>query len=208
MSEAGFKLALMAQAIANLLRIGKVVAVGDDHEHACVSFAEGQRTALLPVFQAAASEVKDHTPIAVGEQVMVLSPGGDTTCGRILRGLHGGGNAAPSTSGTEDTRTYPDGTTIAYDWAARRLTIDVKGAADIKVMGALDIKCQGPTTVTSTGPLTMMGQTIAMSGAGGDACPATLVGNFAMRGTLTVDGDISATGTIMDGGGNSNHHTH
>lgn len=29
-----------------------------------------------------------------------------------------------------------------------------------------------------------------------------------LKGNLNVDGDIDATGTIMDGGGNSNHHSH
>ncbi|MBX9634285.1 MAG: phage baseplate assembly protein V [Magnetospirillum sp.] len=139
MSDPGFDLALLAQAIANLIRPGIVVAVGDDFERASVSFTPGQHTAMLKVFQAAASTVKQHTPIAIGEQVVVVSPNGDTNCGFILRGLHGGANAAPSTSGTMDLRTYPDGTSLSYDWANHRLVVDGLASGATLVLQAKNI---------------------------------------------------------------------
>ncbi|MBC7953131.1 MAG: phage baseplate assembly protein V [Rhodospirillaceae bacterium] len=139
MSDPGFELALLAQAIAGLVRYGTVVDVGADYERASVSFVPGQRTAMLKVFQPAASAVKQHTPIAVGEQVMVLSPNGDSNCGAILRGLHGGGNAAPSTSGTMDLRTYPDGTSLSYDWANHRLVFDGMASGATLVLQAKNI---------------------------------------------------------------------
>lgn len=36
----------------------------------------------------------------------------------------------------------------------------------------------------------------------------TFVGNFKVEGNIDANGDILATGSIMDGGGNSNHHSH
>lgn len=36
----------------------------------------------------------------------------------------------------------------------------------------------------------------------------TTQGNVSMTGKFNVDGNIGATGTIIDGGGNSNHHSH
>lgn len=139
MSERGLDLALLAQAVANLIRPGTVVAVGAGAERASVSFAPGQYTAMLQVLQPAAAAVKQHTPIAVGERVIVLSPAGDSTCGYVLRGLHGGANPAPSPSDTLDIRTYPDGATIAYDWTAHRLVVDALSAQGTLVLQARHI---------------------------------------------------------------------
>lgn len=139
MADPGFELALLAQLLANLIRVGTVVAVAAGHEHASVSFAPGQQTALLKVFQPSASAVKGHIPIALGEQVIVLSPGGDTTCGLILRGLHGGGHPAPSTSGTVALLTFPDGAAISYDWAAHRLHVNALDADGTLVLEAKNI---------------------------------------------------------------------
>jgi phage baseplate assembly protein V len=200
MADAGFDLARIGQWIANLIRFGTVVAVSGDHEHASVSFAPGQRTAMLPVFAATAGHVRHHRPIKVGEQVAVLSPNGELGGGAILRGLHSVDNPQPSTGGTEDVLTYPDGTRLSYDWQAHRLDLDVKGEVAITV--------NGPATVQVQGPLTVRARSIAMSGLDGSECPATLVGDFRMVGSLTVDGNVSATGSIMDAGGNTNHHSH
>lgn len=145
MPDPGFELALLAQLVANLLKVGHVVEVAGSREHARVTFGGTQSTAFLKVFQDSAGAVKDHVPIAVGEQVLVLSPGGDTTCGLILRGLHGGGNPAPSTSDSEWRRTFPDGARISYDWAAHRLHVNALDADGTLVLEAKNI-------VLRTGP--------------------------------------------------------
>ena len=49
------------------------------------------------------------------------------------------------------------------------------------------------------GKLTYQG---GMAGSGGGGSAATIQGN------VQVDGNVDASGTIMDGGGNSNHHSH
>lgn len=68
--------------------------------------------------------------------------------------------------------------------------------SDAKItIKAPDILLDTPT-VTITGVISMEGQ-----GANG-AATATIKGHVA------VDGNINATGTVMDGGGNSNHHSH
>lgn len=56
--------------------------------------------------------------------------------------------------------------------------------------------------------VTIQGDTIAMTSLSGGAAAATLTGNFGLIGNITVTGNLSATGTILDGSGNTNHHTH
>ena len=57
--------------------------------------------------------------------------------------------------------------------------------------------CTG--NVTIAGLLTYQG---GMSGSGGSGSAASIQGN------VQVDGNINATGNVMDGGSNSNHHSH
>lgn len=139
MSDASFALAQLAQAVAGLVRYGTVVEVGPDAERASVSFVPGQRTALLKVFQPAAGPGREHDPIFVGEQVMVLAPNGDSNCGAILRGLSGGDNPPASTSPTMHVRRYPDGATVAYDWARKILLVDALAADGTLVLQAKNI---------------------------------------------------------------------
>lgn len=139
MSDASYTLAQLMQAVAGLVRYGTVVEVGPGAECASVSFVPGQRTALLKVFQPAAGSGREHDPIFVGEQVMVLSPNGDSNCGAILRGLSGGANPPASTSPTMHVRTYPDGATVAYDWVRKLLVVDALAAGGTLVLQAKNI---------------------------------------------------------------------
>jgi hypothetical protein len=43
---------------------------------------------------------------------------------------------------------------------------------------------------------------------GGGGATAVLTGNFEIVGPIDVKGNISATGNIIDGGSNTNHHSH
>lgn len=60
-----------------------------------------------------------------------------------------------------------------------------------------DTTCTGNLLVK--GKLTYQG---GMAGSGGSGAAASITGN------VQVEGNINATGTIMDAGGNSNHHSH
>ncbi|MBC7952236.1 MAG: phage baseplate assembly protein V [Rhodospirillaceae bacterium] len=139
MSDPGFQLSQILQWMANLIRFGVVDAVGQDGEHASVSFAPGQSTAMLPVFATSAGHARHHNPIKAGEQVAVLSPNGELGGGAILRGLHSAANPQPSDSLTADVLTYPDGTTISYDWAAHRLVVDALAAEGTLVLQAKNL---------------------------------------------------------------------
>lgn len=72
------------------------------------------------------------------------------------------------------------------------------------IVQAPSITLDAPQT-TCTGKLTVDGLLTykgGMSGSGGSGAAASIQGN------VQVEGNISASGAIMDGGGNSNHHSH
>lgn len=79
----------------------------------------------------------------------------------------------------------------------------IKSGTHVTVQ-APSITLDAPQT-TCTGKLTVDGLLTykgGMSGSGGSGAAASIQGN------VQVEGNISASGAIMDGGGNSNHHSH
>lgn len=89
--------------------------------------------------------------------------------------------------------------TIGGQWQ-----INVTGAARITAgteatIQAPQVNLIGNMSVTGTG---------GGSGTETKSCDTTHTGSYVLNGNFTVNGNITATGTIMDGAGNSNHHSH
>lgn len=124
----------------------------------------------------------------LGEQVAVLLDA-DGVGGVYLGGIYS--TAEPPPVGDEDTDfvRFSDGTVSTYDRKAGVMRLDC--------VGALIVKCGRGITVESGGPVVVR------------APSATLeIKQITLNGNLQVNGGISATDTIIDIGGNSNHHTH
>lgn len=85
--------------------------------------------------------------------------------------------------------------TIAPDGA---VTLDARGSVTVVADGGVTL--DAPTT-TVTGHLEVQ-QGISASGGSGGGAAAEFAGN------ISVNGNVDATGTVMDAGGNTNHHSH
>lgn len=103
---------------------------------------------------------------------------------------------------------FKDGAILEYDRATHVLScsgmqkVIVDSKAEIVLRAGDKVTVDTPETeftrnVTVKGKLTYQG---GMAGSGGDG--AVLTGN------MRIDGNVDATGTVMDAGGNSNHHSH
>ncbi|MFD0726968.1 phage baseplate assembly protein V [Lysobacter brunescens] len=116
-------------------------------------------TDAVPWAAQRAGTTRRWSPPTVGEQVVLLCPGGDTHGAVALLGLYTTSNAAPSASADEDVTEYPDGTRIVYNHAAKKLTatladggeIDIT-ATKIKITGDVEVdgKIDCTKTVTAT----------------------------------------------------------
>lgn len=106
------------------------------------------------------------------------------------------------------------GTFELIDSLGNKIYLDsVKGVMDVETNLEVNVKTQkyyvkaseiifeSNTLDIKTGTTTLQSNSIGVSGGGGGA-QAELKGNF------NVDGNISASGTIIDAGGNTNHHSH
>ena len=84
-----------------VVRIGTVTEVDSGAARARVSLGGDAVSGWIPFTAMRAGTLNAWSPVSVGEQVVVASPGGDTTQGVIIGSLPSGSNAAPSSDGGE-----------------------------------------------------------------------------------------------------------
>ena len=130
----------------------------------------------------------------LGEQVAVLLDA-DGVGGVYLGGIYSTAEPPPVTDEDTDYVRFSDGTVSTYNRAAGVMTLDC--------VGALLVKCGRNITVEASEPLVVKAPTATL-----DIPQVILNGELLVKGGLKVNGDIEATGTVMDIGGNSNHHSH
>lgn len=89
---------------------------------------------------------------------------------------------------------------------------EIGGQWQINVIGTALITSDIEATVQAP-QINLVGN-MSITGTGGGSgteiksCDTTQTGSFVLNGDFTVNGNINSTGTIMDGAGNSNHHSH
>lgn len=124
----------------------------------------------------------------LNEQVAVLLDA-DGVGGVYLGGIYSSAEPPPVVDEDTDYVRFSDGTVSTYDRAAGLMTLDC--------VGALRLKCGRNITVEAGEPVVVKAPSAKL-----DIPQVTLNGN------LQVNGDINATGKVLDAGGNSNHHSH
>lgn len=222
----------ISRRLESLIRLGTVAQV-DESIARCRIQSGNLLTDWLPWLAVRAGQTKAWNPPTEGEQVILLSPSGETAAGVALVGLYSDANPAPSDSAALHIVVYPNGARITYDHEAGALTATgiksalIDAADSITAKAGQDIHAQAGASVTVqaqritldapqttvTGLLTVQGLLTYQAGmAGSGSAPgggsAIIHGPVSVQGPVTVDGDIHASGAVMDGAGNSNHHTH
>jgi phage baseplate assembly protein V len=206
--------------LQNLIAFGTVTEtkVAAGKMLARVKVDDDRVTDFFPMLSKNNSFTKKATPIRVGEQVVVLCPGGEGNIGVILGSIYNVNNKEPE--GFSDTReiiTYEDGTIIFYDSESKTLDINAVGLINIVCKEA---KVKADTTYiesTSThkGDVTIEGNLLVkqlIAGQNG----ITISGGTAVGGA-SFDCDISAknisvanitsSGDIRDRRGNLTNHS-
>lgn len=203
----------LERRLANMIRIGSIGSLSG--QTATVEIGDITTAALPWLTQRAGDDRSSWTPSS-GEQVVVFSINGDLAQGVILPALYSDAAPAPDDSPTVRRTTYKDGATIAYDTASSALTATLPGTADITTKGDVTVSTQGGLKASAVGDVDISsGATAKISAANiqlvasqGGAGAASMSGSFTLTGDLAVTGNVTATGTILDGSGNSNHHSH
>ncbi|MDR6915118.1 phage baseplate assembly protein V [Pseudomonas sp. 3296] len=130
----------------------------------------------------------------LGEQVAVLLDA-EGVDGIYLGGLYSTDEPPPVVDADKDYVRFSDGTVSTYDRAAGVMTLDC--------VGALVVKCGRNITVESGEAVVVKAPSVTL-----EIAQVTLNGDLQMEGNLSVGGNVDVKGTVMDVGGNSNHHDH
>jgi len=178
--------AALARLIENLVRLGTIAAVDHgsltDQRPARVRVQSGELlTGWLPWLTLRAGSSREWDPPTLGEQVLLLSPSGQTTQGIVLCGLFSQLLPANGDRANLHRRSYPDGAVIEYDSQAHRLSAVLPQG--------------GVTQLTSTGGITIVG-------------PITHQGDYTQTGNQKVTGQVTVSQDVVAAGISLVKHTH
>lgn len=117
--SANTKIAELLRLIRNIIRTGVVTAVKVGR--GCRVQTGDLETDWLPVVTLRAGTARSSWMPSVGEQVVILSVGGELTTAVVLPGIFSDEHSEPTTSLTANHVTYPDGAVIEYEPATGAL---------------------------------------------------------------------------------------
>lgn len=189
-------------------RFGEIIATDPTTARVRVRLPDmdNLETAWLPLLQGGSKGNRHFRMIDLGEQVAVLLDR-RAEDGVVLGSIYSDPDPAPVGSQDKEHVAFSDGTTVEYDRASKTLAVDAAGT--ITLTAASPITLTAPK-VTVDG---LLEYTQGLTGAGGATTAVItgtvrIVGKLEVDGDVEVDGDIDATGNIIDGGSNTNHHSH
>lgn len=147
----------VARLLQNLIRVGTVQQV-DYVEYVARVKTGGNTTDWVRWGAQRAGDAQTWWAPSVGEQVVILSPGGDLENAFIAFSLYGSDALPPDTSQTSNITRYPDGAKEGYDPASgqKRLTgiknllVDASGTMTLNlarlVINAPEVVINGEVT--------------------------------------------------------------
>ena len=160
--------------LQNLIRLGTVAEV--EGAKARVQLGPTLTTEWLKWITPRAGSTRTWSAPTVGEQVVVLSPGGDLTRGTILPAVFSQAFDAPELSQAVHATHYPDGAVVQYDHDAHALTATLPGGT--ATITADQVTSNAPSTIC-TGDLTVMQNLIVKQ-------------NTTVEGATTLNGGVNA----------------
>lgn len=190
---------------APTLRFGFVTALDEVGCRARVRFPDldGLESYWLHVLRAKTHKDKHYCLPDVGEHVACLLDGVGEE-GVVLGAVFG--DRDPAQGGGPDVLSivFGNGDVLRHDRADGSWFLQCAGTVTVEAGGAVMVKAPSVTLDTPetlcTGNLTIA-KALSIQGAGGGTS-TTISGN------VPVNGSIDASGSIIDAGGNTNHHSH
>lgn len=182
----------------------------------------GQRSGWLPYPNEIGHNFRAWCPLRVGTQVVAVCPSGNRANAVLVAVIPTDALPPPSTVETLDRIEFNDGSLVEYDSAAKRMHVvsvgdiaaEASGNISASAGGDIAASAGGNATIAAGALASISAPVIALKATKGGAGAATmegsfrLIGDFEMVGNVSIEGNLDATGTVMDGGGNSNHHSH
>jgi|SRR5690348_7498403 len=156
----------------NLLRFGVVESV--DHAAGTCTVRTGALvTQAMPWLVQRAGDARTWWAPSVGEQVLLLCPGGDTTRGVVQPAIYSTAAPRPDGSDTAQVTSYPDGAQVSYDPESHQLVASLPNG--------------GTASITAPGGVQIVGDT-------------SITGKLHVSSDVTVDTKVTAADDVFGGG--------
>ncbi|RAN42352.1 oxidoreductase [Herbaspirillum rubrisubalbicans] len=192
----------LVRTIPNLIRTGKIAEINADKVR--VRLSPSLLTTWLQWIALRAGDVIDWCPPSIGEQVIVFSPNGDLTQGKVLAGLFSAESPAPQTSLKIRSIHYPDGAVVLYDFGKHSLSA-ILPAGSSALVKADAVTADAPQT-TCTGDVTIKGNLLVEGFSALNNGARVLGGEGGAA--VVIEGDVTATGDIKAGDISLRNHPH
>ena len=207
--------------VKNMVKVGIVESFNQNNATARVVFEDANLKSYdLPIMVKQTKDNKDYWVPDIDEPVICIFLPTGIESGFILGAYYNQKDKPPVMDQNKRTVKFKDGTIIEYDRKQHKLTADVKGDINIKATGKIDVFAEGSITaitnstatvkatgvalVESSASITLKAPTIALVTGG-----LTLNTDGGGASTMTLNGDITISGTTITGGSiNLNTHYH
>lgn len=137
----------LSRLLHNLLRYGVVASVDHEARHCTVRSGE-LVTKPLRWLTYRAGDARTWWAPSIGEQVILLCPGGDTARGAVLPALYGDDTPVPVDGETTHITQYPDGALISYAPATHELRLTLPSGGKVILEAPAGVDITGDTHIT------------------------------------------------------------
>ncbi|MEQ9889505.1 phage baseplate assembly protein V [Pectobacterium zantedeschiae] len=176
----------LQRLLRNMIRVGVVTHVNIADALCRVQTGE-MTTGWLNWLTRRAGRSRDWWAPSIGEQVLILSIGGELDTAFVLPGIYSDNNPAPSASADALHISFPDGAIIEYEPATGALTVSGIKTADITAS----------ESITATAPLVTVNASTRIT----LDTPEVVCTNKLITGTLEVKQGGTMSGNIEHSGG-------
>lgn len=144
-----FEIAELQRQLNNLVRPGSITAV--DASKARVRVKTGElTTAWLPWLTQRAGTGKNWWPPEVGEQVLLISPGGNPAQGFVLTGLYSTDKPAPSSDPNIETIVFKNGDSVTHNSSSGATALNVSGSLTVTAGGDISLAASGNVSINGS----------------------------------------------------------
>ena len=148
MTSTDFELTELHRRLANIIRLGRVVATDYDGAVPRVKVAIGElETAWLPLITARAGKDSSSWLLDIGEQVVVLSPSGELAQGVVLGSIHQQQFPSLTDSSDQHCTQYRDGAVINYDSVEHHLDVKLPSGATVNILAEGGLTIDGDVAI-------------------------------------------------------------
>lgn len=185
--------------LQNLIRLGTIAQVRHGRPARVRVQCGNLTTNWLPWVERRSGGTRTWNPPTVGEQVVLLAPGGDLTGAVILTGVDQDTYPHPSESPDETVTEYPDGAQVTYNHASGAMTIKGIRSLLVEAADSVHFKTQSITLdapqTTSTGKHTiedLLSYLSGMSGKNGKGNSTSITGDITHEA-----GNLKSNGVVV-----------